>query len=202
MMKKQVQLALAGAALGMASLVTVTHSASAAPASFPKLARGINTWMARAMDKCDPATTSVVTPGSPSQGCPQANTSTTDGSLTMKFAKLRVTNRGKIVIFATGFTLGDELRVRLSLRVTKAGIQTLHPPQNGQIVTFQDFTADCPKSPDAFNARPNGAVIGTTSLDACLDPNSGLAHGNIEILDVSLVNALTGRTVAVPGILR
>jgi len=200
-MKKQVQLALAGA-LGMASLVVVTHSATAQQASLPTIARGINTWMARAMDVCNPATVSVATTGSPSDGCLQSNSGTTDNTLTMKSAKLRVTNRGKIVLFATGFTLGNELRVRLTLRVTKPGITTLHPHLTNQKVTFTDVTVDCPQSPDAFNARPNGAVIGSTSLDACVAPFPGLAKGNIEIIDVSLVNALTNKTVAVPGVLR
>jgi hypothetical protein len=200
-MKKQVQLALAGAAVGVVSLVAVTHSATAQVAPFPKMAQGINTWMVRAMDNCNPAGVSVVTPGSPSSGCYQAN-GITDNTLGMKFAKLRVTNRGRIALFARGFTLGDVLRVRLTLRVTKVNISKLHPP-GADRVTFADTTVDCPQSPVAFSARPNGAITGYTTLDACLGPNSGLAKGNIEILDVSLVNALPGgKVVAVPGILR
>jgi len=198
-MKKQVQLALAGVAIGVASLVAVTHSASA-QVVFPKTARGINTWLARAMDECSAATTSVVTAGSPTGGCLQSNGGTTDDTLGMKFGKLRVTNRGRIVLFATGFTLGDELRVRLTLRVTKPDITTVPPGPN--TVTFADMTVDCPQAPDAFNSRPNGAVSGSTDLAACLSPNDGLASGNVELLDVSVINALTGKTVAVPGINR
>jgi hypothetical protein len=203
-MKKQVQLALAGAAVGVVSLVAVTYSATAQVVPFPKMAQGINTWMVRAMDNCNPAGVSVVTTGSPSSGCYQANGGTTDDTLGMKFAKLRVTNRGRIALFARGFTLGDVLRVRLTLRVTKVNISKLHPPVADR-VTFADTTVDCPApaSGAAFSARPNGSITGYTTLDACLGPNSGLAKGNIEILDVSLVNALPGgKVVAVPGIFR
>jgi hypothetical protein len=199
-MKKQLQLALAGAAIGLASLLVVTPRATA-QVSFPKIARGINTWMSRAYDVCSPTTVSVTSPNVPSTGCSAANGGTTDANLTMKSAKLRVTNQGRIALFGTGFTLGDELRVRLTLRVTKPGVNKKHPPAPAT-VTFADTTVDCPASPDAFNARPNGAVIGTTTLSACLSPNTGLANGNIEIIDVSLVNALTGKIVAVPGVLR
>ena len=198
-MKKQVKVALIGAAVGVASLVVPSRGAMA-QAAFPKLARGLDTWMARAMDKCDPATTNVSTQDSPTTGCIQANGDTTDNLLGMKFAKLKVNNRGRIAVFATGFSLGDEVRARLTLRVTKTA-NTSHPMQFVK-VTFQDVTVDCPAAPDAFNARPNGAVIGTANLAACLGSNDGLATGNIEIVDVSLVNALTGNPVAVPGVVR
>jgi len=199
-MKKQVKVALIGAAVGMTSLVALSHAAMA-QAAFPALARGIDTWMARAMEPCNPPTTTVSTPNSPAAGCIQSNGNTTDGTLGMKFAKLRVSNRGRIGVFATGFKLGDEVRARLTLRVTKTA-NTLHPMQF-QKVTFQDVTIDCPAAPDAFNARPNGAIIGTAKLTTCLGSYVGLANGNIELVDVSLVNALNSSpVVAVPGLVR
>jgi hypothetical protein len=199
-MKKQIQLALAGAAVGVASLVAVSNSATAQVVSFPRIARGINTWMARAVDECSAPTTTVLTPGSPTSGCIQSN-AVTDNTLGMKFTKLNMNTLGHIRLTGTGFALGDEVRVRLTLRVTRnAG--TKHPPAASTRVTFADTTVDCPKAPDAFNARPNGAIVGFTDLATCLDTNSGLASGNIEVIDVSLINALTGKVVAVPGVLR
>jgi hypothetical protein len=125
----------------------------------------------------------------------------------MNFVKMRVTSRGFIGLFGTGFTLGDSLRVRLTLRVTKANIQVKHPPGSNKKVTFADFTVDCPQVPDAFLVRPNGAVVGRTDLGACLaSPNPGNALANpstnIEVLSASLINAVTGQVVAVPGVLR
>ena len=202
-MKKQFQLTVAGVTIAVMSLSLMASSASGQQASFPRVARGLTTWMARAMDQCNPATLSVVTPNLPSGGCLQTN-SVTDGTLGMKFAKLRLNQRGRIGLFGTGFTLGDALRVRLTLRVTRGGMNVKHLPGPGtnKRVTFVDTTIDCPKAPDAFSARPNGAVAGSTDLAACLTPTTGLASGNIEILDASLVNVATGKIVAVPGILR
>jgi hypothetical protein len=210
-MKKQVQLALAGAAIGVMSLVAVTHSASAQQAPFVKLARGVNTWMARAMEDCTSPTITVSTVGSPTSGCLQANGDLTDDTMTMATARVNVVNStGKIALRGTGFQFGDTLRVHLKLRITKQGVGTPGGPKN---ITFGDVTVECPQAPDAFPVRPNGAVIGSTTLAACLSPNSlpgcttpssctGLATGNIEVLDLSLVNAVTGQIVAVPGVLR
>ena len=89
-MKKQVKLALAGAAGGVASLVAVTHSAAAQQAPFPNVAQGINTWMSRAMDQCAAPTTGVTTAGSPTSGCIQSNSvSTRSGSRPSFFARER-----------------------------------------------------------------------------------------------------------------
>jgi hypothetical protein len=199
-MKKQgVFVVVAAMAVGLLSLVMMTPRANAAQANFPTLARGFSSWLARAMDQCNPSTLSVVTPNLPPGGCPQANV-VTDNTLTMRFARVRVSSQGSIGLFGAGFTLGDALRVRLTLRVTKPGIATKHNGINR--VTFVDQTVDCPKSPDAYLVRPNGAVAGRTDLAACLAPDSGLSQGNIEIIDAALVNASTGAIVGVPGIFR
>jgi len=180
----------------------MVHTPSAgAQVAFPKLARGFGSWMVRAMDQCSPSTLSVTTPGLPTGGCPPTNT-VTDDTLGLNFMKLRIAQHGGISLFGTGMTLGDALRVRITLRVTKTGMTTKHPPGTNQTVTFVDQTIDCPKTPDAFLVRPNGSVAGRTDLGACLAPASGLAVGNLEILDVSLVNVMNGRIVAVPGLLR
>lgn len=202
-MKKQFRVTLAGATLAVMSLSLVASTALGQQASFPRVARGLNTWMARAMDECNPAVISVTSPNLPGGGCLQANT-VTDGSLGMNYAKLRLNQRGRIGLFGTGFTLGDQLRVRLTLRVTRTGMNVKHLPGPGtnKRVTFVDTTIDCPKSPDVFSVRPNGAVAGSADLAACLVPVQGLSAGNIEILDASLVNVMTNQIVAVPGILR
>jgi hypothetical protein len=203
-MKKQgLRVAVVATATGLLSLSGMIHPAAAAqPVSFPRLARGFSAWMARAMDECSVPTLSIVSPASaPHVACPQMN-STTDNTLSMRFAKMRVTARGRVGLFGTGFTLGDALRLRLTLRVTQIAGQVKHPPGSNKRVTFPDQTIDCPKSPDAFLARPNGAVVGRTDLGACLAPFGNLQHGNIEILDAELINVNNGKTVAIPGILR
>jgi hypothetical protein len=183
------------------SLCMATHTAGAQQVSFPRLARSFSAWMARAMDQCAAPTLSVVNPAGAGVACPQTN-SVTDNTLSMRFAKMRVTARGRVGLFGTGFTLGDALRLRLTLRVTQIAGQVKHPPGSNKRVTFPDQTIDCPKSPDAFLARPNGAVVGRTDLGACLAPFGNLQHGNIEILDAELINVNNGKTVAIPGILR
>jgi hypothetical protein len=124
----------------------------------------------------------------------------------MRWAKVKVTTRGAVKVYARGFTFGDVLRVRLNLRISKSGLQVKHPPLLNQIVTFADETIDCPPSPDAFNVRPNGAVSGSTSLAACLAPYPTLAGGaknnNIEVLGSSLVNVLNGKVLARSGVVR
>jgi len=202
-MKKQGASVVAVATvIGLTTLLATAQGVFAAQVSFPKLARGLNTWLVRAMDQCSSSTLSMVgQPHLPSGGCPQTNLVTED-TLGMNFVKLRVTARGSIGLFGTGFTLGDSLRVRLTLRVTRPGVQVKHPPGSNKRVTFQDTTVECPRAPDAFLARPNGAVVGRTDLGACLSPNTNLQTGNIEIIGVSLINAVNGKVVASPGVLR
>src|ERR1700687_4541545 len=198
-MRKRVHAVVAATAIRLMSLAG-PHETLAASVAFPRLARGLSSWLVRAMDKCNPATVSVVAPNVPTGGCVQSN-AVTDDQLGMNFAKLRVSQRGRIALFGTGFTLGDVLRVRLRLRVTKENVLTKHPTAVNR-VTFADDTVDCPKSPDAFAVRPNGAVAGSTDLGACLSPNASLAQGNIEIIDAALVNVMNGKEVAKPGVLR
>src|SRR5262249_21717534 len=141
-------------------------------------------------------------PNVPNGDCLQANTAT-DNMVGMRFAKMRVTQRGRVGLFAQGFTLGDALRIRLTLRVTQRTNQTKHPPGSNKKITFPDTTVDCPKAPDAFLARPNGAVVGRTDLGACLAPFNNLNMGNIEILGASLINVNNAnKAVGVPGIVR
>jgi hypothetical protein len=126
----------------------------------------------------------------------------------MGFARVRVSRSpARIKVYGRGFTFGDVVRVRLQLRVTKSNTNVKHPPLFNQKVTFADQTIDCPKSPDAFTVRPNGALAASTDLVACLSPNGGLAGAlaktnNIEILDVSLVSAVSGKEIARAGVVR
>jgi hypothetical protein len=202
MMKKQgLRVAVVATAIGLLSLLVATHPAVAQQANFPRLARGFSSWLARAMDQCTAPSLSVVNPPGAGVACPQTN-SVTDSALGMRFGKIRVTAHGRIGLFATGFTLGDALRIRLTLRVTQIAGQVKHPPGSNKRVTFPDLTIDCPKSPDAFLARPNGALVGRTDLGACLAPFSNLQHGNLEILDAELINVNNMKTVGIPGVLR
>ncbi len=168
--------------------------------SFPGLARGYATWLVRAMDQCNLATLSVVSPTNlPAGACPQTNTAT-DDALGEIFAILRVTELGKIALLGTGFTFADTLRVRLMIRVTRSGIDT--SAGGNQSVTFADRSIECPRAPEVFAARPNGLVAGSTDLGACLAPDTDLNRGNIQILGASLIDTANGRLMAVPGVLR
>jgi hypothetical protein len=170
-------------------------------APFPTAARNYTAWMARAMDQCSPTTVSVVsTPGLPTTGCYQAN-STTDSVITMKYARLTVSSKtGKLALFGSGFPFGARVTTQLTLRVTKRTQATKHPP-GPKTVTFEDVTVQCPNTPFWFVARPNGSVLGSVRLSDCLT-TPGLATGNIEILDSALINVDTGKVFARPGILR
>ena len=197
MKKRRVQLAAVVTVIGVVSLA-LSARAAYAQASLPTRAKNFSTWLVRVMDECTAPTVTVLDPGLPAAACPQANT-VTDNALGMKKMKLRVTTRGKIVLNGTGFRVGDVLRVHLKLRITRTGVNT--NVGDGESVSFTDLTVDCPKAPDAFAARLSGAVVGSTELGACVAPTSGLAQGNIEVLDASLVNVVSGKTVARPGVL-
>src|SRR6185436_20146435 len=99
MKKQQIQLAVAAFSVMSLGLLTPTAHAQA---PFPTKARSVSFWMARAMDQCAAATLSVVGANSPGGGCPQTN-STTDNTLTMKFARVRIGTKGRIALFAGGF---------------------------------------------------------------------------------------------------
>ncbi len=191
------------AALGM----IVVPSANAQVA-FPKRAKQVKFWLARAMDPCTPGSLSVLGAGVPGTGCFQTNT-VTDGTTTMRYGKIVIGKNGRIALSGAGFTFGDVFRVRLQLRITKQGLTTKNPTGSNKNVTFADQAVDCPPSPSAFTVRPNGSIATHTDLATCLAPYSGLAGGataaqpnNIEIVDASLVSVLTGKIIARPGILR
>lgn len=175
---------------------------------YPTKAPLYDTWMARAYDPCSPSTLTVLTSGLPSGGGCIAANSVTEASLPMNFARLRVSKAGKIRLYARGLTFGESVRVRLNLRVTRKNVATKHPPKTAATVTFADVVVDCPKAPDAFVVRPNGAVLGKTDLAACLAPNTGLAGGaspnlaNIEVLGASLVNVSSSKELARSGVVR
>jgi hypothetical protein len=193
-----------GIAVGALLGVLLCNPGHAQTVAFPKLANSYTTWMARAMDQCNPAMVSVAGAGLPSGGCVQSNTAT-DDVMTMNFARLIVSARtGRVLVFGRGLPYGSRTRVRLTLRVTKPGVTTKH---NGLIrVTFEDTTVDCPNAtttPFGYTGRPNGVLLGSSNLADCLgSSDSGLARGNIEILSSELVNVDTGKTYARPGIFR
>ena len=198
---------------GLVGLLVVAQPVRAQQAPFPARALYYTAWLARAMDQCTPSGTTVLTMGSPTEGCIQTNSATDSDSVapgaTMTWARLavsRTVNRqGRIRVMGRGFHAGQRIAIRLKLRVTKTGQQTLHPQGNGQRVTFEDFTVQCGNSPisGCFQAHVNGTLATAMKLTDCLDQNSeplGLATGNIQILDSALVNCDTGKIFATPGI--
>jgi hypothetical protein len=172
---------------------------------FPTAARKYSAWMVRAMDECNPSTVSVApVAGLPTTGCLQTN-SMTDSAIGMKTARLTVNSiTGKLTLLGTGFQFGSRVTTQLTLRVTKPGQSTKHPPV-ARTVTYQDVTVMCPNMPFWFVARPSGVLAGSAKLSDCLAANdfaTGLSSGNIEILDSALINIDTGKIFARPGILR
>ncbi|GBD25147.1 hypothetical protein HRbin30_00462 [bacterium HR30] len=194
--------------LVMVSFVGVLASTVGAQTlpSYPKKAPAFDTWMARAYDSCTPSGLTVVSPTNvPNTGCLSSN-SVTDSVLPYNFARLRVAKSGKIRLYARGLTFGESVRVRLNLRVTRQGVSTKNPTKSSTTVTFADVTVDCPASPNAFVVRPNGAIVGATDLNSCLQPYPNLGGGagtnNIEVLGASLINVATGKEFARAGVLR
>jgi len=179
------------------------HPALAQTVPFPTIARSYLTWMARAMDECNPATTTVLgNPNVPSSGCLQAN-STTDDIMKMNFARLAINARtGRLVVFGRGFEFGSRVIVELKLRVTKQGQDTPSSPPGGVPITFEDFTVMCPGASPWFPVNNNGVLLGRAYLSDCI-PYPGLDRGNIEVLDSALLNPDNGNKVfARPGIRR
>jgi hypothetical protein len=192
-------------AIFLVALALLATPAGAQTVPFPKLARYYITWMARAMDQCTAPTLSVVNPPGEPPACPQVN-STTDNILTLGFARLAVTARGRIGLFATGLPFTARVRIQLTLRVTRTVTTVKHPPGSNKRVTFQDVIVQCPPpatSPFGLVANGRGAIAARMTLESCLSPNTTLATGNIEILDSALLDIDNGNKVfAVPGILR
>ncbi len=194
-------------AISLAALMATVQSALAQTQPAPRIARDYEVWLARAMDPCvltndgpGPTVTVVSTSNVPAFGCLQQNTAT-DSNIGLNFARVRVSQRGRVGLFAGGLTVGDLVAVRLDLRVTRAVNKTKHPPGSNKSVTFTDLPVVCP----SFAARPGGAVAAATDLATCLGANSGLAATggtNIEILDAALINANTGKVIGVPGVVR
>ncbi len=211
MKERRVYRGIVVTAVAAMSLMLVTHAASAA-VSNPRLARNYIAWLARAMDTCasvvpdgpGPVVSVLLPTNVPGAGCLQQNVAT-EGTLGMNLGRIWISDRGRIGLFATGFTLGDSLRVRLTLRVTRVVASVKHPLASNQKVTFVDQTIDCPAA-GSFLARANGAVVGSTDLGACLAPYGGLAQAstgrtNIEILDAGLVNTANGKLVGHAGVI-
>jgi hypothetical protein len=180
-------------------------STAFAQVQFPTAARTFSVWLARAMDSCTPGMLTVVTMESlpTAAGCLGAH-SATDGLLTMTFGKLVVRPRsGKVVVLAHGLPVGARVKIQLTVRVTKNGLQIKHPPGFNQRVTFADQTVLCGDTPFGFVVNGRGTLAGQIQLSTCLAPYPTLATGNIEILDAALVNAdNSDKPFARPGILR
>jgi len=184
-----------------AGLMALALSAQATTATFPRLAANYTVWFARAMDPCDLATSayvvSVTSAHMPPYGCTQQN-SETDATLTLKFAKLTVTQRGKLMILGIGLPHGAQVGVQLDLRFTVPGVKAKQYT-GAKPVTFEDQRVNCP----GFTARGAGVIVGSTSLATCLGSDSGLQlSSNIEILGARLINLNNNKPFAEAGVVR
>jgi len=179
--------------------LTVSVQVGFAQVSLPDARRtkNIDSSAVRAYDQCTAPTLVVTDLGMPPAACPVSNV-VTDDTLSMIKCKIWVKKNGKLRLLGRGFTVGDALRLRLTLRVTQPNVTT---NMGIQAVTFSDVTVDCPKDPDAWIVKLNGSVSEFIEVGACLAPDSGLQLGNIEVLDAQVLNVLNGKVVAAPGVL-
>jgi hypothetical protein len=187
---------------------------------FPNRAPRFSTWLVRAFDACTPAGLTVTAPANlPTGGCfaslsdpfPPPLGSNPLGA-TMKLGKLDVSRfpglaggQGRVKLFMTGLQNGQKVKVRLSVRTTRAGVTTKHPSKTSALVTFADTIFECGNQlSNCFVANARGVVLGTESLQDCLTQSSqpkGLASHNLEILSAEVVNCDDGNVVARAGIL-
>jgi len=211
-MKKAVIGVLAG--VGIMAVGSVAH----AQTGFPTRAIKFSSWLARAFDSCTPGGLTVTTSNLPSSGClavhsdplpPPAGSNPVGAP--MKFGRLDVRRfpatggQGKVKLLMFGLQNGQRVKVRLTVRTTRSGITTKHPPKTNALVTFQDTVVECKLSAaNCFTANPRGVVLGTQTLDQCFVQTglpTGLAGQNVEILSAEVVNCDDGFVVARPGIL-
>jgi hypothetical protein len=211
-MKKAWMTVLAGVA------IVAVGSVAQAQTGFPTKAIKFSSWLARGFDSCTPGGLTVTSSNLPSSGCfavhsdplPPPAGSNPLGA-TMKFGRLDVRRfpatggQGKVKLLMFGLQNGQRVKVRLTLRTTRSGITTKHPPNKSALVTFQDTVVECKLSAaNCFTANPRGVVLGTQTLDQCLTQSglpTGLAKENVEILGAEVVNCDDGNVVARPGIL-
>ena len=202
-MRKRKLLGLGGAVL-ISMILLARQDAAAQTVQFPQVARSFSAWLVRAFDPCTPSGLSVTSPQLPSAGC-LTSASVVDDQMTMDFGKVRIDRgSGKIKLFGRGMVPGGRVKVQLTVRVTKEPVLTKHPPKSNARVTFADQTVVCGPPPFGFViVYPTGVLGASIDLANCLAPYPGLATGNIEIIDVALVNADNGNKVfARPGVLR
>lgn len=186
---------------------------------FPKRAPRFSSWLVRAFDLCTPSGLTVTTANLPSSGCLATTPSdpfpppigTNPLGAPMKLGKLDVRRfplaggQGRVKLFMTGLQNGQKVKVRLTVRTTRAGVNTKHPPKTNALVTFADTIFECGNQiSGCFVANARGVVLGKQTIDSCLTQSSqpkGLASHNLEVIAAEVVNCDTGNVVARPGIL-
>lgn len=187
------------------SIVSYTPLAQGQVA-YPVKAGKYSVWFARAMDDCVPANTiTVVNPGA-INACAQAN-STTDSSIKMSFARLQVKPAKKgasVKLTGSGF---QPAAARIGLQMTLRTTNTAGSPSGSK--TYEDETVICGGVTGGtcghyFAVASNGTIAaGKQQLADCVTKNgfnATLATGNIQIVDVALIDCDTGKVIATPGI--
>jgi hypothetical protein len=205
--------------LASVAIVAVGSVAQAQQTGFPIKAIKFSTWLARAFDSCTPAGLTVLSTELPSSGCLAAHSDPLPppggfnslGTL-MNFGRLEVRRfpmtggQGKVKLVMSGLKSGRHVKLRLTLRTTRSGIPTKHPPNpSGALVTFQDTVVECKlDATNCFTANARGTVLGIQTLDQCLTQSglpTGLAKENVEILGAEVVNCDDNNVLARAGIL-
>lgn len=208
--------------IGFGALVVVTAVPLASFAQhpfFPNRAPQFSSWLVRAFDPCTPSGLTVTSPNLPTSGCLATQPSdpfppplgTNSLGAPMKLGKLDVRRfpfsggQGRVKLFMTGLQNGQKVKVRLTVRTTRNGVNTKHPPKSNALVTFADTTFECGnQNAGCFVANARGVVIGAQTIDSCLTQSAqpkGLASHNLEVIAAEVVNCDDGNVVARPGVL-
>jgi len=199
--------------LAIALLGTIGLQAQDARAAllYPEKGAKLDVYLVRAMDECTGPGVTIANPGG-TEGCLQANSTTDDGVTAMKQAKLKLVRSKKGVKIRLNVDRISPAPINVGLQMTLRTSSTFGLPAG--VKTYEDVTVVCGTFPGGpcgnFSAaatatNPTANIRYRQTLSECLAANglsSTLAGGNIEVIDVGLINCSTGKIFAVPGLLQ
>ena len=187
------------AVVGMVLGGAIAAQPALAQVPFASPARAYTAWMARAVDACTSPTLTVTSGNLPGTACPQANV-VTDSTLLMKQTRVVFSSKtGTLRIVGGGYQPGARVKVQMTVRITKPDQGVL--PSGTQTITFPDETVQCPNTAFGFPVSLTGRLMGSVKLSDCF-PDAGLGTGNIEVLDLALIDLDTGQVLGRPGFVR
>jgi hypothetical protein len=196
---------LLGAAAGIASVVLVGSAMAQEPFDSKLQAAIFNTKLIQAVDECATATTVI----NGLAACPATQGGDTALNEQFSVGKLLVKSKGvptQVLAILKSSGNGDtkkqlagkNLRVRLTLRVTKRTSGTA--PLDA--VTWSDVVLTCGNTLPPVPSNGNFMFKGTLAGVAGCNLPTSLANESYqkEVVSASIIDADTGLTVAVPGV--